>query len=63
MRTALKLARGDREADQISGLESVHIGTLLHFPIESALDTAKPQGHTPEAFCLVRVLPTPAFGR
>jgi hypothetical protein len=46
------LARGDGEADQILGLQSVGIGALLHFPIESALDAAKQHGILPQPFVL-----------
>src|SRR5262249_23605403 len=48
----VELARGDREANQIIGLQSVRIGPLLHFPIETALDTAEPHRILPKHFVL-----------
>src|ERR1700756_3725037 len=48
----VELARRDREADQILGLELVRSFALLQIPIESALDAAEPHPILPKHFVL-----------
>src|ERR1700756_1784027 len=48
----VELARRDREAAQILGLEPVRSFALLQIPIESALDAAEPHPILPQHFVL-----------